>query len=154
TINTTFIPSIADIALDPASDTVWGIEWNGSAVARVDLASGATTLFSPLGVAGLGGIAMTGSGRLFVSSHGSRIVELDPSNASVVLRSVTIANVGPDGMAFDGASGHLFSTGCGGICELDIGTDSQPTLQLTTIHSNVDGDGIAADARGHLVVVT
>src|SRR5262249_3968312 len=39
--NTTAVPNVADLALDPASDTVWGIEWEGTGVARVDLATGA-----------------------------------------------------------------------------------------------------------------
>src|SRR5579859_1315350 len=47
TINTTPIPTVADMALDPASDTIWAIAWNGTTMWRVNLATGAAQAFTP-----------------------------------------------------------------------------------------------------------
>jgi hypothetical protein len=55
-------------------------------------------------------------------------------------------------MTYDPASGHVFASGCGGICELDIGTRAAPTLTLIRVYDALNGDGIAADGEGHIYV--
>jgi hypothetical protein len=154
TINTTPLPIVADLALDPNSDSVFAIEYAGGgpyAIAKVSLTDGSTTALNPDSVASLGGVAVTANGaRLFVSSHYGFVDELDPATGHV-LRSVNIGG-SPDGMTYDPTTGHVFVSTCGpGMCELAIGTDTNPTLTL--VHSyNVTGDGIAADGQGHVYI--
>ena len=152
TISTTPLPFLADLALDPRSDTVWVIRWSGNTVARVDPASGATTLFQPSGISNLGGIAFSTSGRLFVGSHSGDVFGLD-TTAAHVLRSAHTGG-SPDGMTFDPSSGHLFTSSCGGLCELAVGTDAAPALTFLRVDQGTDGDGIAADGQGHILVTS
>src|SRR6185312_11301948 len=151
-VNTSKIPTVADLALDPNADVVWGIGWSNSAVARVDETTGVTTLLNPNHVGNLGGITFNGDGsRLFVSSHNGWIYEISPSDGHLI-RSLRVPG-GPDGMTYDPTTGRIFASGCGGLCDLAIGTDAQPTLSLVKVHTAVDGDGISADGQGHIYVI-
>lgn len=151
-VNTAPIPVVADLAIQPGTNVVYAISWDSNTLARIDLTTGLTTfIFSNLG--GLGGIAFNANGtRLFVSSHGGQIAEISPITGSVI-RSVTPGG-SPDGMAFDPNSGKIFVTGCpAGVCQVNIGTDLSPTVGIDTQLTAVNGDGIAADGAGHLLVV-
>lgn len=151
-VNNTKIPVVADLALDPSSDSVVAISWDSSTIARVDLTTGATTSINPGGIVRLGGVALNADGsRLFVSSHFGKIYEIDPKTGSII-RSVSVPGT-PDGMTFDPGTGHLFAS-CFDICELYIGTNDQPTLSLLRIHPVLfRSDGIAADGLGHIFVI-
>lgn len=151
-VNSSRIPVVADLALDPAADSVVAVGYNTANIDRVDLATGTTHSINPNSIGYLGGVAFNGSGsRLFVSSHSGKIYEIDPQTGATV-RSVNVPGA-PDGMTYDPSTAHLFASGCGGICELYTGTDSQPALSLLRVHSAIDGDGIAADGQGHLFVI-
>ena len=147
------IDGVADLALDPKSDTVWAIGWDRSVLAKVDLVTGLTTFVSN-DLSRLGGITFSSSGRLFVSSHNGVVYELNPQSGAVVRSdSISGAEASPDGMTFDTTSGDIFAAGCDGICEFTIGTAAAPTLSQKTIHTGTDGDGIAADGHGHILIV-
>jgi RHS repeat-associated protein len=161
TLNTASLGGVADLALDPNSDTVWSIQWNGSMISATSTVSGSVASRNPDGLNNLGGITFNGSGsRLFVTSGLGFIYEIRPSDG----HSVQSFNVGgsPDGMTFDPTTGHIFVSNCGGVakygattgplCEYDIGTDSAPTLTLVNQYS-ISADGIAADGRGHVFAV-
>jgi RHS repeat-associated protein len=155
-MNTAPLGFVADLALDPSGTSVWAIVYGGSgpsAVEQMSLADGSVISRNPDDVTALGGITFDGSGkRLFVASHASRIAELNPLDGRVV-RSVQVPGA-PDGMTFDPTTGHVFASGCGGLCDLAIGTPDTPTLTLAGVHRATDGDGIAADGRGHIYVTT
>jgi RHS repeat-associated protein len=150
--------NVADLALDPASDTIWSIVHGGTgtqAIAATNLKSGSVAFKNPDDVVNLGGITFNGSGsRLFVSSGAGSIYEIQPSDGHV-LRSLTVGGT-PDGMTFDPSTGDIFTSECGsadGLCEIDIGTDGSPRLALTQILPTPIADGIAADGRGHVFMV-
>ncbi|MFN2582272.1 MAG: hypothetical protein ABR498_05975 [Candidatus Dormibacteria bacterium] len=153
-INTTMLDSAADLAIDPNGNAVWAIERGGSgplALARIDLGNGATSPMNPDGIESPGGITFNGDGsRLFVSSGGGTVYELDPHSGHVV-RKVDV-NGSPDGMTFDPSNGNVFASGCGGICVLDTGGNGGQTLRYLRTLKSGDGDGIAADGHGHIYV--
>ena len=152
-VNKVLIPTIADLAFDPSSNSVWGIVYGGSgptAISRIDLGNGNTTSMNAAGITDLGGIAITETGsRIFVSSHAGYIAEVDKSGHQV--RKVPVQG-SPDGMSYDPSSGYLFAAGCSGICEIDTGGASGSKLALLKTFDMVDGDGIAADGHGHVYV--
>lgn len=151
---------VADMALDPLSDTVVAIQWSGNQVYRVNLQTGAVTSLCPCinangdgSIYGFGGVAFDGRGRLFVSSHNGYIYELDPKTGQVI-RSL-FNDYGMDGMTFDPVSGHIFASDCGGICEFSITSgDSKLDISQLKSYTSTDGDGIAADGQGHILVVS
>jgi hypothetical protein len=154
-INSTNLGLVADLALDPLSDTVWSIVYDAStalSIATTDPATGIVTPKNPDLIARVGGIAFNGSGsRLFVSSHNGLIDEIQPSTGHV-LRSINVGG-NPDGMTYDPSSGHVFVSTCGGgLCEIDIGTDAAPTLANVMVY-HVSSDGIAADGQGNIFLV-
>lgn len=151
-VNSIDIYNVADLALQPGTNVVYAISWSTNTLARVDLTTGVTTFISS-GLTNLGGLTFNADGtRLFVSSHNGQIGEIDPVTG-VLLRSVSIGG-SPDGMAFDPSSGKVFATGCpSGVCQVNIGTTLSPTLGVETQLTAVNGDGIAADGNGHLLVV-
>ena len=150
-VNATLLTTVADMALDPQSNTLWAIEYNASgasAIASVALSDGTTTSSNPSSISGLGGIIFNGSGsRLFVTSHSGAVDEISRTDGHLI-RSLAVS--GPDGMTFDPASGHLFMSGCGGLCEVAIGTDSSPTLTLFKSYTGFASDGITADGKGDI----
>lgn len=152
-VNKVLIPTIADLAFDASSNSVWGIVYGGSgptAISRIDLGNGNTTSMNAASLTDLGGIAITETGsRIFVSSHAGYIAEVDKSGHQVRKLSVHGA---PDGMSYDPSSGYLFAAGCSGICEIDTGGASGSKLALLKTFDTVDGDGIAADGHGHVYV--
>ena len=154
-INLVSIPLVADLALHPTQDTVWAIQWSGDTLAKVDLTTGATVLFhsAETSTSNLGGLTFSPDGRLFVSSHIGSIAEINPLTGQK-MRNVIIDGKSPDGMTFDPSTGHIFSSGCNNaICEFDIGTASDPKLSLLKVHTGIDGDGIAADGKGNILIV-
>ena len=152
-VNKVLIPTIADLAFDPSSNSVWGIVYGGSgptAISRVDLANGNTSSMNADNLTDLGGIAITETGsRIFVSSHTGYIAEIDKNGHQ--LRKLTVQG-SPDGMSYDPSSGYLFAAGCNGICEIDTGGAGGSKLALLKTFDAVDGDGIAADGNGHVYV--
>jgi hypothetical protein len=155
-INNTNLGLVADLALDPLSDTVWAIVYDAStpqAIATIDPATGNVSPRNPSGIARLGGITFNGSGsRLFVSSHTGFVYEIDSGTGHVV-RTLNVGG-SPDGMTYDPTTGHVFVSTCGAnrLCEIDIGVDAAPTLTLKTAYP-VGSDGIAADGQGHVYLV-
>lgn len=152
-VNSTPIYNVADLAIQPGMNVVYAVSWATNRIARVDLTTGVTTYISS-GIGDLGGITFNGDGtRLFVSSHGGAIAEINPLTGAVI-RSIT-PNGSPDGMTYDPTTGKLYVTGCpSGVCQVSITSGATPTLSLETQLSAVNGDGIAADGLGHLLVVS
>ena len=152
-VNKVAVMPIADLAYDPSSNAVWGITYSGTgptAIVRVDLSSGATTTANPDSLSDMGGVAITETGsRVFVSSHDGTIAEIDRSGR--VVRKVTVQG-SPDGLSYDPSTGNLFAAGCGGICELATGGAGGTKLTYVRTFDAVDGDGIAADGKGHVYV--
>ena len=152
-VNKVLIPTIADLAFDPSSNSVWGIVFGGSgptAISRVDLGNGNISPMNTANLTDLGGIAITETGsRIFVSSHTGDIAEIDKNGHQV--RKLTVQG-SPDGMSYDPSSGYLFAAGCNGICEIDTGGAGGSKLTLLKTFDAVDGDGIAADGSGHVYV--
>jgi hypothetical protein len=147
--------NVADLALDPQSDTVWAIVYAGSgndAIYAISLTTGAVRDMNPSNIPQLGGIAFNSSGsRLFVSSHIGEIDEISPVDGHLI-NSLFIGGAA-DGMTFDPTSGDAFVSGCGtGLCQIGVGTDIAPTLAHVASY-NIDSDGIAADGQGHVFLV-
>ncbi len=155
-INNSLIPTVADLALDPSSDTVAAISWSGSGLYLVDLNTGATKQINadPGHVNNFGGVIYNGDGtRIFVSSHSGWIFEIDPATGAVV-RKIFTGGGSPDGMTYDPTTGHIYASACGGgICDMYIGTDAQPTLVMLKAYHSANGDGIAADGQGHIWII-
>src|SRR5579859_80303 len=153
-VNNVPIPEVADLALDPSGNDLWAIGYNQPGIWKVSLADGTTTHYDASVLTAMGGLAFNQSGtRLFASSHTGVVYEVSPAGGSVI-RQVPVPNASPDGMTFDPVTGHLFSSGCRGLCEFGIGTDTQPALTLLTVLTAKDGDGIAADGTGKIIVTT
>ncbi|MBV8195993.1 MAG: PQQ-binding-like beta-propeller repeat protein [Candidatus Dormibacteraeota bacterium] len=142
---------VADLASDPSGNDVWAIARGGSgtnALERIDLSSGAVTAMNPDSIDSPGGIVFNDSGsRLFVSSGGGSVYEVDPHTGHV-LHQVKVDG-SPDGMTYDPSTGFVFTSGCGGLCELDTASNG---LRYVKTLKSADGDGIAADGRGHIYV--
>ena len=162
-INNTVVQALADISLEPGGKGVWGIGWDfpgPMAIVRISLPDGAVAGRNPDDLAQPGGLTFNADGtRVFVALHTGEIAELDPRDGHV-LRSVTTPTA-PDGMTYDPTTGHVFSSGCGGLCEVDIGTDADPKLTFVGVRKAergdgffVDGDGISADGVGGIYVVS
>jgi sugar lactone lactonase YvrE len=159
-INTTPIPAVADMAVDPNSDTIYAIGYNANVIDAVDESTGAVTPLNPDDIHGEGGIAITPDGsRLFVSTHQGVIYEIDPKTGHI-LRSVSGVPQA-DGMTIDPVTGHLFVADCAsdtltcqGLRELDIGTAADPQLSVIGQFPNALGDGIAADGHGHVFIAS
>jgi len=154
-INTTRISVPADMALDPSSNTVAVISWQSPNLYLVNLDTGQTTQINPdpNHVGNFGGVTYNGDGtRLFLASHSGWIYELDPHTGALIREIQTPG--GPDGMTFDPTTNHIYASNCGGICDIYIGTDAQPTLALIKVYTSRDGDGIAADGQGHLFIIS
>ena len=150
-VNLITIPSVADLALNPTDDTLWAIRWDSSTLAKVSLSTGVTVLLTS-DVSRIGGITFAG-GRLFVSSHDGFVAEIDQTTGLMISgRKLAVAGSSMDGMTFDPTSGHIFAAGCDGICEFAIGSGSAPTISRVKLYDSVDGDGIAADGHGHILV--
>ncbi|TMC46242.1 MAG: hypothetical protein E6J20_21295, partial [Chloroflexi bacterium] len=154
-LNSMPIDTLADLAVDPSGEVVWGISHSGSgpmAIDRIALNGGQVTPSNPSGVEALGGIAFSESGRLFVSSQTGMIAELSPSDGHL-LQSVHVDGA-PDGMTVDPQTGHLFASGCNGLCEVDVGDSPGAPMRLVRVHGAANGDGIAADGKGHIVIAS
>ncbi|GAC1317600.1 MAG: hypothetical protein NVSMB2_11510 [Chloroflexota bacterium] len=152
--SSSLIYNVADLAIQPGANVLFAVEWSTSTLARIDLTTGVTT-FITSGLANLGGLTFNADGtRLFVSSHNGQIGEIDPVTGTLIRSVITGGGGFPDGMAFDPNTGKVYVTGCpNGVCQVNIGTTLSPTLSIDTQLTAVNGDGIAADGNGHLLVV-
>jgi hypothetical protein len=157
TINNQNLGLVADLALDPNSDTVWSIQYNGNgpnAIAATSLTTGAVRFANPSGLNGIGGIAFNADGtRLFVDDLNGGVSEISPVDGHLV-RSLAIGSHN-DGMTFDPATGDLFVADMylSGLREIGIGTDAAPTLAAVRSLPGPSVDGIAADGHGHVIAV-
>jgi len=155
-VNNTLLSTVADMALDPQSDTVWTVGYGRSdaqAISKVNLTDGTTTFMNSSAIPSLGGIIFNASGsRLFVTSHSGAIDEISRADGHLI-RSLVVP-AGPDGMTYDSFTGDVFASGCGGLCEVGIGTDAAPVLTLVRSISQVSGDGITTDGQGNIAAAS
>lgn len=157
TINKTYLGDVADLALDPNSDTVWSIEYNGNgtnAIAETSLTTGVVTFENPSGLSNIGGIAFNADGtRLFVDDLYGGVSEISPADGHLV-RSLAVGGHN-DGMTFDPATGDIFvaDMALSGLRDISIGTDAAPTLTAVRALPGPSVDGIAADGHGHVIAV-
>ena len=150
-VNLVSIPSVADLALNPSDDTVWAIRWNSSTLAKVSVTTGATVLLTS-DAEDIGGITFAGN-RLFVASHLGYVAEVNQTTGLMISgHKLNVAGSSMDGMTYDPTSGHIFAAGCDGICEFSVGTASAPTISKVKLYDAADGDGIAADGHGHILI--
>jgi RHS repeat-associated protein len=167
-VNATPLRGIADLAMDPNSDTVFGFDFANYDIYAVNEDTGGVTFLNPNNIdniRGIIGIAITPDGsRLFVNGvssdnnvAGVGVFEVDPHTVGRVLRYALSAGSTGDGMTIDPVTGHLFAV-CHvpGPCmsEYDLGTATNPGLSLVDQFPIVSSDGLAADGHGHILMAS
>lgn len=159
-LNSTKVPILADLAMDPNSDNVYGISFRGNGplgIVKISLTNGAVTSLNPDKLDGFGGIAISPDGsRLFADSvSGGDLWELDPATGHVLRH--TGAGGGADGMTIDPITGHLYiaSSVNGTITEFDLGTPTAPALTYLSGHFSGfnTADGITTDGGGNILII-
>lgn len=156
-VNSTKVPALADLAMDPNSDSVYGVGFRGTGplgLVKISLTDGTVTALNPDNLGPLGGIAITPDGsRLFVAHRDGVVYEVSPTTGHLLRTAITGGLL--DGMVVDPLTGHLFVANFSNISELDLGTAATPGLtSLGNHHSGLlTVDGIAADGQGNILAI-
>ena len=100
---------ITDLATQPSTDRLFGIDNNGS-LFTINKSTGAATLIGPTTLDG-GGIAFAPDGTLYLATTGSKLARLDPTTGLPIGTPIDLSDC-IEGLAVRPSDGALFGTAC------------------------------------------